>query len=99
MSSNLSSHTKKDHRTNKENRLYFLWNGGSDAKSFHWMAWHKIALLKDMGGWGLKNPHCFAKALAAKSVWRILKSNSLWDKVVVQKYILPYSIEEWFRLP
>jgi len=26
-----------------------------------------------MGGWGITNIHCFAKALAAKSVWRLLK--------------------------
>jgi len=42
-----------------------------------------------MGGWGIKNAHCFAKALAAKCVWRIIEGKGLWCKVVNQKYIEP----------
>ena len=38
-----------------------------------------------MGGWGLKNPLCFAKALAAKGIWRIIKGVGLWEKVITHK--------------
>ena len=35
-----------------------------------------------MGGWGLKNPHCFAKALAAKGIWRLIKGVGIWEKMI-----------------
>ena len=47
-----------------------------------------------MGGWGLKIPHCFAKALAAKGIWRLIKGVGLWEKVITHKLIKPLTIEE-----
>ena len=47
-----------------------------------------------MGGWGLKNPHCFAKALAAKGIWRLIKGVCLWEKVITHKLIKPLTVEE-----
>ena len=51
-------------------------------KSFHWVAWNKITWPKKLGGWGVKHPHCFAKALVARGTWRILKDKGLWVNVV-----------------
>ena len=51
-----------------------------------------------MGGLGLKNPHYFSKALAAKGAWRILRGEGLWVTIVHKKYISPLTIEEWFRI-
>jgi len=76
--------------------IKFLWNGRDDTNSFHWVALPKIGLLKEMWGWGPKNIHYFAKALVSKGVWRILKGESLWVKLVSRKYIKPLSIVEWF---
>jgi len=74
----------------RKNSYNFLWNGGHEAKSFHWVAWNKLALPKDMGGWGLQNLQCFVKALEAKKMWRVLKSDRLLVKFVTHKYIHPY---------
>jgi hypothetical protein len=52
-----------------------------------------------MGGWGIKNIHFFARALAAKCVWTIVQGEALWCKVVFQKYIDPLSVEDWIRTP
>jgi hypothetical protein len=52
-----------------------------------------------LGGWGLKNIFLFSKALAAKSGWRLLKTTSLWTRVVFQKYIAPDTLEGWIINP
>jgi hypothetical protein len=40
--------------------------------------WKNMALPKSFGGWGLKNPFLFSKALAAKNVWRLIQGTCLW---------------------
>ena len=47
-----------------------------------------------MGGWGLKNPHCFAKAPATKGIWRLIKGVGLWEKVITHKLIKHLTVEE-----
>ena len=37
----------------------FLWKGRSKDFHYHWVACSKLALPKDLGGWGLKHPMCF----------------------------------------
>ena len=63
-----------------------------------WVRWERIALPKALGGWGLKNIFNFAKALGAKVSWRLIKTQSLWTRVVYHKYIAPLSLLEWIRL-
>ena len=48
-----------------------------------------------MGGWGLKIPVLFAKALAAKNVWNLLHGTGLWVQIAIQKYISPLSMLDW----
>lgn len=72
--------------------------GSSEGKSFAWVALNKISLPKELGGWGLKNPSSFAKALAAKVIWRLLNSDGLWAEVIYHKYIFPCSVVECARL-
>ena len=76
----------------------FLWRGSSDHKALVWVRWERIALPKALGGWGLKNIFNFAKALGAKVSWRLIKTQSLWTRVVYHKYIAPLSLIEWIRL-
>jgi hypothetical protein len=45
-----------------------------------------IARPKIYGGWGIKNPFWFNKALAAKSLWRLAHNTQLWGRVMVAKY-------------
>jgi hypothetical protein len=64
-----------------------------------WVRWERIAVLKALGGWGLKNIFLFSKALAAKCSWCLIKTSSLWTRVVYQKYIVPLTTLEWIRDP
>jgi len=77
----------------------FLWSGKKESQVTPWVKWEKIARPKEKGGWGLKNIFLFSRALAAKVGWRMLSTPSLWQKVVVQKYIAPASVESWIRNP
>jgi len=77
----------------------FLWSGKKDEQVTPWVKWKRIAVPKGLGGWGLKNIFLFSKALAAKGGWRLLKTNSLWTRVIKRKYLPEESIEEWIRNP
>eukprot|EP00253_Pinus_taeda_P026822 PITA_26822 len=77
----------------------YLWTGHQDKRTFAWIGWHKIALPKKWGGWGLKELPSFAMALAGKMGWALLTSQSLWTKITYHKYIWPLSILDWARLP
>jgi hypothetical protein len=67
----------------------FLWVGQKESFVMPWIKWETLATPKLLGGWGLKNIHNFSKALAAKVGWRLITTESLWTKVVHQKYISP----------
>ena len=79
--------------------LKFLWSGKHNSYGLPWTSWNILANPKYLGGWGIKVPVVFAKALAAKNVWNIIHGTGLWVKIVVQKYIHPLNILEWIRSP
>ena len=56
----------------------FLWSGNKYASGLPWSSWKVLANPKSLGGWGLKIPALFAKALAAKSVWNLIHGTCLW---------------------
>jgi len=45
----------------------------------------------------LKNIFLFSQALATKGGWRLIKTSSLWTRVIIQKYLAPASVEDWIR--
>ena len=57
-----------------------------------------ISMSKILGGWGLKIPALFAKALAAKNVWNLLHGIGLWVQIAIQKYISPLSVLDWIHV-
>jgi hypothetical protein len=50
----------------RRNLFSYLWKGNKDKRVMPWVSWGKIAVLKDLGGWGLKNAFLFSKAFATK---------------------------------
>ena len=64
-----------------------------------WVLWERIVVSKGLGGWGLKNIFLFAKSLEAKGGWKLLKTESLWTQVMIQKYISPVFVEDWIWIP
>ena len=55
----------------------FLWSGNKESVGVPWTSWKSLARPKFMGGWGLKIPAVFAKALAVKSVWNVIQGLGL----------------------
>jgi hypothetical protein len=49
----------------------FIWSRDEKNKGLVLASWKQSIVPKENGGWGLKNPFFFSKALAAKNVWRI----------------------------
>jgi hypothetical protein len=62
-----------------------------------WVKWDSLAMLKLLGGWGLKNIQKIPISLATKTRWRMIQLDNLWLKVVTQKYINTDSVVEWIR--
>lgn len=62
-----------------------------------WVWWKRIALLKALGGWGLKNKFHFSSTLAIKCGSRLITNENIWNQVVKGKYIAPLSLEDWLR--
>ena len=64
----------------------FLWTLSKKNEGTPLTKWKTIALPKELGGWGIKNPMLFCRALAAKSLWRIFQNtNTLWGRVMCSK--------------
>ena len=77
----------------------FLWSGKKEEQTTPWVNWKRIAKPKGLGGWGLKDIFLFSKALAAKGGWRLVKTSSLWTRVIKKKYIPHESLIDWIRNP
>ena len=61
----------------------FLWPINLDQSGLPWTSWNTLACLKFLGGWGLKIPTYFSKALATKSAWNIIHGSSLWVHIAI----------------
>ena len=80
--------------------LSFLWTTSTKAEGIPLVKWKKIVLPKSRAGWGIKNPDLFCKAMAAKSLWRMVENpDTLWGRTMREKYCPNTSIEEWFKKP
>jgi hypothetical protein len=77
----------------------YIWSGDNEKRGFSLASWKKLAIPKENGGWGLKNPFLFSKALATKNVWRLIQGIGLWVQVIKSKYIALDIVEEWVRKP
>jgi hypothetical protein len=77
--------------------MIFFGRGGRKYHGLHLCNWSQLAKPKRLGGWGLKNPFLFNRALAANSLWRVLMEDGIWHCVIKDKY-LPYtSVATWLR--
>jgi hypothetical protein len=75
----------------------FLWSGKEEAEGVHWTRWKSISKPNNEGGWGLKNIHTFGVAIVGKSMWNLITKENLWNSLMWQKYLVPYSILTWIR--
>jgi hypothetical protein len=77
----------------------FLWGGNSDKNRMHLCKWQFISRPKREGGWGLKHLSIFNVALLASSFWRAVSFDSIWHKIICDKYLKSNSLHHWLRKP
>jgi hypothetical protein len=75
----------------------FLWSGHKEKFQFHLCRWDLLARPKICGGWGLKNLPLFNSALIANTYWRALTHGSIWNKILLGKYLGNSLISTWLR--
>ena len=75
----------------------FLWAGNLDSSRMVWTSWKSLVCPKILGGWGLKIPMVFAKALAAKNVWNLIQGSGPWVQIALEKCVSPLSLLDWIR--
>lgn len=69
-------------------RRDFLWNGLiQDSNKMHLLSWSKVCMSKSEGGLGITSLKNRNISLLAKWWWRYRKdSNSLWNRILLNKY-------------
>jgi hypothetical protein len=77
----------------------FLWNDRVDNHRFHLCKWQSLYRPRKAGGWGLKNLSFFNSALLACSFWRAITHSSIWQKVILDKYLCSLPLLHWLRKP
>jgi hypothetical protein len=77
----------------------FLWSGHKEKFHIHLCRWDILARPKSCGGWGLKNLPLFNSTLIANTYWRALNHGSIWNKLLIGKYLGNSSISTWLRKP
>jgi hypothetical protein len=77
----------------------FLWFGKKEVDGIPLVRWMKLAMPKQLGGWGIKNIFTFSKALETKRLWRLIYNQMLWGNVMLTKYMAGSPFEEWFCRP
>lgn len=75
----------------------FLWNCKQLGRIFAWAKWDLLSFPKKWGGWGIKKLEDFSSALVTKLGWKLITTNSPWNKVASSKYIDPLSSMDWLR--
>jgi hypothetical protein len=65
----------------------FLWNSHLGHFRFHLCSWDILSKPRRNGGWGLMNLSTFNTALLANSFWRAVSIDSIWHRIIADKYL------------
>jgi hypothetical protein len=75
----------------------FLWNGQAGKHRFHLCSWESLSKPRRAGGWGLKNLSTFNTTLLASSFWRAVTHDSIWHRIIMEKYLGSQPLLNWLR--
>jgi hypothetical protein len=75
----------------------FLWNGHSESQRYHLCSWETLSRPKKNGGWGFRNLFHFNTALNTNTLWRVLTHESIWHRVILDKYLQNATLFNWLR--
>ena len=82
----------------RKNILSCLWSSSKHLEGIPLAKWKTLANLKELGGWGIKNPFLLCESVDEKKLWRLINNiDSFWGKVLTSKYFPNGSIQEWIR--
>jgi hypothetical protein len=76
----------------------FLWNDLAGKRRFHLCSWQSLVRPRKAGGWGLKNLSIFNTTLLACSFWRAVTHDSIWHRVIMDKYLGALPLLPWLRM-
>jgi hypothetical protein len=77
----------------------FLWNSHPGHFRFHLCNWADLSKPRRNGGWGLMNLSLFNTALLANSFWRAVSIDSIWHRIIADKYLGSLPLASWIRKP
>lgn len=77
----------------------FLWNDQPGHHRFHLCCWKSLSKPRKAGGWGLKNLASFNSTLLASSFWRAVMHESIWNRIIRDKYLGARPLFHWLRRP
>jgi hypothetical protein len=77
----------------------FLWNSHPGHFRFHLCNWAALSKPRRNGGWGLMNLSTFNTALLANSFWRAVTIDSIWHRIIADKYLGSLPLVNWIRKP
>jgi hypothetical protein len=77
----------------------FLWNSHPGHFRFHLCNWTDLSKPRRNGGWGLMNLTLFNTALLANSFWRAVSIDSIWHRIIADKYMCSRPLDCWIRKP
>jgi hypothetical protein len=77
----------------------FLWNSHPGHFRFHLCNWAELSKPRKFGGWGLMNLSLFNSALLANSFWRATSIDSIWHRIIADKYLGSLPLARWIRKP
>lgn len=75
----------------------YLWSGSDGDNKFHLANWGMITRPKPLGGWGLCDLALFSQALHMKCLWRGFISDTLWSRIILEKYLHGTLITKWLQ--
>jgi len=79
--------------------FHFLRNGHSETQQYHLCRWEVLSRPKKNGGWGFWNLFHFNTDLNANTLWRVLTQESIWNQVLMDKYLQNSTLINWLRFP
>lgn len=75
----------------------FCWQGNSEARKIHLVAWDVVCTNLRRGGLGIRSLRTMNKAMLGKILWQVYTDhNALWSRAIRYKYLDSDQVERIF---
>lgn len=76
-------------------RSRLLWQEYNGKKKYHLVNWPTVCLPKDSGGLGILDLQDMNKSLLCKWLWKLEKTEGLWQEMLTKKYLQRQILATW----